>query len=166
MWVLLAVVAFLVIPLIELWVIVEVAGSVGILPTLGLLIAISVAGSLLVRREGLGVWRRARAMWAAGRVPTDDLLDGLLVLAAAALLLTPGFVTDAMGLVLLVPLTRRLVGSLSFGRLRAVLRLPVAGAEFVGGAAGARRSASRTVYVGEAVIVSGQPTLDPPDEET
>lgn len=164
MLVLLAVLVFVVLPIVELWVIVEVAGSLGIVPTLALLLAISVLGSLLVRREGLGVLRRARTMWSSGRVPTDDLLDGVLVLAAGALLLAPGFVTDAVGLLLLVPVMRRLVGSLSFGRIRRVLRLPVAGAEFVGGVAGARSSGSRTVYVGEAVIVGSAPTLPRPDE--
>ena len=164
MLVLLAVLVFVVLPIVELWVIVEVAGSLGIVPTLALLLVVSLLGSLLVRREGLGVLRRARTMWSSGRVPTDDLLDGVLVLAAGALLLAPGFVTDAVGLLLLVPVMRRLVGSLSFGRIRRVLRLPVAGAEFVGGVAGARRSGSRTVHVGEAVIVGSAPTLPRPDE--
>lgn len=164
MLVLLAVFVFLVVPIIELWVIVEVAGSLGIVPTLAMLLVISVAGSLLVRREGLGVLRRARAMWSAGRVPTDDLLDGVLVLLAGALLLAPGFVTDALGLLLLVPVLRRFVGSLSFARIRRVLRLPVAGAEFVGGVASARRAGSQTVYVGEAVVIGGRPTLPPPNQ--
>jgi len=163
MLVMLAVFVFVIVPIIELWVIVEVAGSLGIVPTLALLVAISVAGSLLVRREGLGVLRRARVLWSAGRVPTDDLLDGVLVLAAGALLLTPGFVTDALGLVLLLPPARRLVGSLTFGRIRQVLRVPVAGAEFVGGMAGDRRGGRRTVYVGEAVVVDGRPPLSPAD---
>ena len=164
MLLLLAVIVFLVVPIIELWVIVEVAGSLGILPTLALLVVVSVIGSLLVRREGLGVWRRARTMWASGRVPTDDLLDGVLVLAAGTLLLAPGFVTDVLGLLLLIPPLRRVVGSAAFGRVRRALRVPVAGAEFVGGMAGARRTGPRTVYVGEAVVVSGRPTLPPPDE--
>jgi len=177
MLILVAVLVFVVVPIIELWVIVEVAGSLGLVPTLALLLAISVAGSLLVRAQGLGVLRRARAMWAEGRVPTDDLLDGVLVLGAGALLLTPGFVTDALGLLLLVPLVRRLTGSLTFGRIRRVLRLPVAGAEFVSGArpgsgagAGVRadggtpRGGGRTVYVGEAVVVRSERTLPPSDE--
>ncbi len=177
MLILVAVLVFVVVPIVELWVIVEVAGSLGIVPTLALLLAISVAGSLLVRAQGLGVLRRARAMWAEGRVPTDDLLDGVLVLGAGALLLTPGFVTDAIGLLLLVPLVRRLTGSLTFGRIRQILRLPVAGAEFVAGArpggragAGVRADGSasgsgrRTVYVGEAVVVRSERHLPSPDE--
>lgn len=171
MLVFLAVLLFVVAPIVELWVIVEVAGAVGIVPTLALLLAISVAGSLLVRREGLGVLRRARTMWRSGRVPTDDILDGVLVLAAGALLLAPGFVTDALGLLLLVGPLRRFVGSLSFSRIQRLLRLPVAGAEFVGGMAGGRRSGygadgSRTVYVGEAVVVGGRPSLAPHDAPT
>lgn len=175
MLVLVAVLVFVVVPIIELWVIVEVAGSLGIVPTLAFLVAISVAGSLLVRAQGLGVLRRARAMWAEGRVPTDDLLDGVLVLGAGALLLTPGFVTDAIGLLLLVPLVRRLTGSLTFGRIRRILRLPVAGAEFVAGArpgpggagpagGGAPGGGRRTVYVGEAVVVRSERPLPSSDE--
>jgi len=160
MFALIAVLVFLVVPVIELWVIVEVAGSLGVVPTLALLLAVSVVGSLLVRREGLGVWRRARGMWSSGRVPTDDLLDGVLVLVAGALLLAPGFVTDLIGLALLVPPLRRLVGSVSFGRIRRLLRLPVAGAEFVGGVASSRRG--DRVWVGEAVVVRGTPPLAPP----
>lgn len=162
MLVLLAVLVLVVLPIVELWVIVEVAGWMGLAPTLALLLAVTVVGSLLVRREGLGVWRRTRTAWASGRVPTDDLLDGALVLAAGALLLAPGFLTDVLGLLLLIVPLRRLVGSLSFGRIRRILRLPVAGAEFVGGMAGARRGVSRTVYVGEAVVV-GRPTFPPTD---
>lgn len=161
---LLAVLVFLVVPVIELWVIVEVAGSLGVVPTLALLVAVSVVGALLVRRAGLSVWRRSRTQWSGGRIPTDDVLDGVLVLGAAVLLLTPGFVTDTLGLLLLIPPVRRLVGSLSFGRIRRVLRIPVAGAEFVGGVAGARRTRSGRVWVGEAVVVDGKPSLVPPDE--
>ena len=156
MWLL--VVLLLIVPLVELYVIVAVAGSIGILPTLALLVAISVTGSWLVRREGLGVYRRCRQMWAARQNPTDDLLDGLLVLAAGLMLLTPGFVTDALGLVLLVPPVRRLVRSSAFAPLRRRLSVPIGGATYAAGMAsdyaGRRR---QRVYVGEAVLIDERP---------
>jgi UPF0716 protein FxsA len=94
---------FLVVPVVELYVILQVGQALGALPTVGLLVAVSVLGAWLVRREGLGVWRRVQALLARGELPTTELLDGFLVLLAGALMLTPGFLTDAAGLVLLVP---------------------------------------------------------------
>jgi UPF0716 protein FxsA len=100
---------FLIVPIIELYVIIQVGQSLGVLPTLALLIGVSIAGAVLVRREGLGVWRRAQRQLDQGEIPTSELIDGLLILAAGALMLTPGFLTDAVGLLLLVPPSRALV---------------------------------------------------------
>jgi UPF0716 protein FxsA len=155
---------FIVLPLLELFVIVEVAGTLGILPTIVLLVSISLVGSWLVRREGLGVVRRARAMLDAGELPTGEVVDGVLLVFAGALLLTPGFVTDAVGLFLLVPPTRALTRRLLTGRFRRRLG-------FVGGVAGAASSAGARAwtatgfgtrskerqYVGEAIIVDDRP---------
>ncbi|MCC5953475.1 MAG: FxsA family protein [Acidimicrobiia bacterium] len=99
-------VAFVVVPLLELYVIVQVSHGLGVLPTLALLLLISVAGSLLVKREGVGLFRRFQAEVGQGRVPTDEIVEGVLVLGAGALLLTPGFVTDGVGFLLLLPPTR------------------------------------------------------------
>ena len=96
----------------ELAVIVQVAGSTGVLNTIGLLVLVSVVGAWLVRREGLGILRRAQREAAAGRIPGREMVDGLLVLGAGALMLTPGFVTDAVGLALLFPPTRAFLLSL------------------------------------------------------
>ncbi len=156
MWLLL--VLLLIVPVVELYVIVAVAGSIGLLPTLALLVVISVAGSWLVRREGLGVYRRCRQLWASRQNPTDDLLDGLLVLVAGLMLLTPGFVTDALGLLLLIPPLRRVVRSSAFAPLRRRLSVPIGGATYAAGMAadhvGRRR---QRVYVGEAVLVEERP---------
>ncbi|MGH2770408.1 MAG: FxsA family protein [Actinomycetota bacterium] len=106
-WLLLAL--FLVVPFAELAVIVAVArpDRLGVLPTIGLLIAVSIAGSVLAKREGMEVWSRFRATLARGEVPSGEVLDGVLVLLGAALLLTPGFITDVAGLLLLFPWSRR-----------------------------------------------------------
>lgn len=114
----LLVVAFLVVPLAELAVILWVGEHLGVLDTIGLLILCSVIGAVVVRRQGLGVWRRARAQLDTGRLPAAELLDGVLVLAAGALLLTPGFLTDALGFALLTPPARAAARALTLRRLR------------------------------------------------
>jgi len=109
---------FLVIPIVELYVIIKVAGGIGVLETIGLLIVVSVVGAWLVRREGLGVLRKMQGEVAQARVPTKQLVDGALILFAGALMLTPGFVTDATGVFLLIPPTRALVRNVLMRRLK------------------------------------------------
>lgn len=108
----LLVVAFIVVPLVELYVIVQVGQSIGVLPTIAVLLADSVLGSLLMRSQGRAAWRSFQAATTAGRVPAREVLDGALVIFGGALLLAPGFLTDLLGLLLLIPPTRALVRSL------------------------------------------------------
>ena len=108
---------FVVTPIVELAVIVQVAGSTGVMNTIGLLVLVSLVGAWLVRREGLGILRRAQAELAKGRMPGRELVDGLLVLLAGALMLTPGFVTDAVGLALLFPPVRAVLRLVATRRL-------------------------------------------------
>ena len=102
-------VVLLLVPVVELYVIVQVSHAIGVIDTLGLLVAVSLCGAWLVKHQGLSVWRRLNVSVSSGRMPTDELIDGFLVLLAGALLLTPGFVTDAFGLLLLLPPIRLLV---------------------------------------------------------
>ena len=104
--------ALLCVPLLELYVIIQVAGGVGTGQTIGLLIVVSVVGAWMVRRSGLGVLNQIRARLNRGELPAAELVDGLLILLAGALMLTPGFITDAVGLLLLFLPTRLLVRSL------------------------------------------------------
>jgi len=97
---------FLALPIAELFVIIQVGHVLGVLDTLALLVLISVIGAWLVKREGLSVLRRARAQLDGGLVPGRELVDGSLILLAGALMLTPGFITDAVGLLLLLPPVR------------------------------------------------------------
>jgi UPF0716 protein FxsA len=108
-------VAFVVVPIVELYVIVQVGHLIGVLPTLLLLFACSVAGAWLVKREGVKAWRAFRAATAEGRVPARETADGALVIVGGALLLAPGFVTDALGLLCVLPPTRALVRRLLLG---------------------------------------------------
>jgi len=103
---LLLVVLFIIVPLVELWAIGQVSGFIGLGWTLVLLLVDSIIGAVLVRREGSRAWRKFREAMAAGRVPGDELLNGVLLLFGGALLLTPGFVTDIVGLALVLPITR------------------------------------------------------------
>lgn len=115
----------LVVPVIELFLIVVVADRIGGLNTFALLILISVVGAVLLKREGLAAWRRVQTAIREGRVPADEVADGALILFGGALLLTPGFFTDAIGLLFLIPgpravakrSMRKLFGFLALKRL-------------------------------------------------
>ena len=97
---------FIVVPLAELYVILQVGQAIGVLDTIGLLILISVVGAWLAKREGIGVLRRIQRSIEAGRVPGTELIDGFLILLAGALMLTPGFLTDVLAILLLLPPVR------------------------------------------------------------
>jgi UPF0716 protein FxsA len=100
---------FTVVPLIELYLLIKIGGVIGVVPTIAIVIGTGVLGAWLARWQGLAVLRRISEEMAAGRLPTDALIDGLLILVAAAVLLTPGLLTDSLGFVLLVPASRALV---------------------------------------------------------
>jgi UPF0716 protein FxsA len=97
---------FLVVPFAELYVLIRVGQWIGALPTIALLVLVSVLGAWLVKREGMGVLRRAQARVDAGQVPGRELVDGVLILFAGALLITPGFLSDVVGVLLLLPPVR------------------------------------------------------------
>jgi UPF0716 protein FxsA len=102
---------FVVVPLVELYVIIQVGQAIGAVPTIAILLADSLLGSMLMRSQGRAVWRRFNEALAAGRPPAREVLDGGLVILGGAFLLTPGFVTDVFGLVLLLPPSRAVVRS-------------------------------------------------------
>jgi UPF0716 protein FxsA len=100
---------FLIVPLLEIAILIQVGQVIGVGWTIVLLIAMSIAGGVLAKREGLAVWTRFRAALNRGELPSKEIVDGVLVLFGAALLLTPGFLSDFLGLILLVPPTRAAV---------------------------------------------------------
>src|SRR6266550_2035746 len=100
---------FIVLPLAELYVILKIGDAIGVVWTILLLLADSVLGSLLLRAQGRSVWRRFNEALAAGRMPRREVIDGVLVIFGGAFLITPGFITDVIGLFLLLPPTRSLV---------------------------------------------------------
>ena len=105
-WVLL--VAFVVVPLVEIYVVIQVGQVIGAWWTIALLVADSLLGSWLVKREGSRAFRALRVALQEGRMPGRELADGALVMAGGLLMLTPGFVLDVVGVLLVLPLTRPL----------------------------------------------------------
>ena len=104
------IVVFIVVPLAELYVILKVADTLLGWPlTIALLAADSLLGSWLLRSQGRAVWRRFNEQMRAGRVPHSEVIDGVLIIFGGAFLITPGFITDIIGLLLLLPPTRRVV---------------------------------------------------------
>src|ERR687895_126999 len=94
---------FILVPLAELYVILQVGEAIGAVWTIALLAADSVLGSMLLRSQGRAVWRRFNEALATGRMPHREVQDGALVIFGGAFLITPGFLTDIIGLILLVP---------------------------------------------------------------
>jgi UPF0716 protein FxsA len=108
---------FLLVPIAELYVIIQVGEAIGLGWTVVLLIADSVVGSLLLRTQGRAVWRRFNDVLAQGRVPHREVIDGVLVIFGGALLLTPGFLTDIVGVTFLLPPTRAIIRRFLIRRL-------------------------------------------------
>jgi UPF0716 protein FxsA len=102
-------VLFVVVPIVEIYVIIQVGQAIGALWTIALLIADSVAGTLLMKSQGRAAWRRFQLALSEGRVPAREVMDGVLVIFGGAFLLTPGFVTDILGALLLLPPTRAVI---------------------------------------------------------
>src|SRR3954447_13324107 len=100
---------FILVPIAEIYVIIQVGQAIGALWTILLLIADSIIGARLLSWQGRRAWGRFQEAVAAGRVPHREVLDGVLIIMGGAFLLTPGFISDAVGLLLLVPPTRAVV---------------------------------------------------------
>ena len=109
---------FITVPLIELFLFLVIGQKIGILPTFGIILLTGVLGAALARSQGLKVLAKYQQSIAQGRLPHEAVIDGLLILIAGALLLTPGFLTDTIGFLLLAPATRQIVRA----RLEASLR--------------------------------------------
>lgn len=96
----------IVVPLLEIYVLIQVGDVIGVPLTIVALLAVSILGAWLLKREGLATWRRVRETMARGAMPTAELTDGVMIIFGGALLLTPGFVTDIVGFLLILPPTR------------------------------------------------------------
>jgi len=143
---------FIVLPIAEIYVIIKVGEAIGALPTIALLFLDGFLGAALLRSQGRAAWRRFNEALAAGRVPAREVFDGAMVILGGAFLLSPGFITDVIGLCLLIPLTRAafrgLVGRMARRRTAFAVRAVRSGPErHYGGGPGAPR---RYDYEGSA----------------
>ena len=139
----LLIVLFIVVPIAELAVIIQVGELIGVWWTIALLVADSVLGSLLMRSQGRAVWRRFNATLQAARPPAREVADGVLVIFGGALLLTPGFLSDIVGLLLVFPPTRAVIRRVFLRQAMKRIRVTMAaGARMPGGGGGdgARRA--------------------------
>lgn len=139
---LLLILAFIVVPIVELYVIIQVGGLIGVLPTLALLLADAVLGSLLLRHQGRGAWQRFNRALSERRFPGKEVADGLMIAVGGTLLLAPGFITDVFGLFLLIPPTRAIARRLLSSY--AARRFVVVGMGGVRGASTRHDSAGRS----------------------
>ena len=144
---------FIAVPLLELYVILQVGEAIGVLPTIAILLADSVLGGVLMRNQGRVAWRRFTAAMSEGRIPAREAIDGALVIFGGALLLTPGFVTDVFGLLFLLPFTRPLV------RRLLVRRFVGRGIGGLRGRRGGPRGPGRWDVDGSATEVDPRPRL-------
>ena len=116
---------FIGLPMVEIYVLIQVGHQIGALWTIALLIAVAVLGSALLRLQGLATLANVRAAMARGELPTEAILEGLVLLVAGVLMVTPGFVTDIAGLLcLLPPLRRAIARALGAGLMMRVQRAP------------------------------------------
>lgn len=103
---------FVGLPILELYVIIQVGGEIGVVPTLALLFLTGFAGAVLARSQGRTAWRRLNQALAAGKMPGREVVDGAMIMLGGALLLSPGFITDAVGIGLLLPPGRAAIRSM------------------------------------------------------
>jgi UPF0716 protein FxsA len=144
---LLLVLLFVVVPIAEIYVIIQVGQAIGAVWTILLLIADSLIGARLLSWQGRSAWRRFQDAVAQGRMPHNEVMDGVMVVLGGAFLLTPGFITDVLGLLLLLPPTRAVVR-------RAVVR-----------SIRRRGAVTRVVYYGAPRRPPEPPAQTPPERQ-
>ena len=120
----------LITPIVELALLIQVGEWIGFWPTMGIIVATAFLGSYMLRREGLAVWRRFNARLSAGDLPGTEVVDGVIVLMAGALLVTPGVLSDVVGILGLLPPTRATIRSLIMKKVRAKIAAGTASAGF------------------------------------
>ena len=135
------VLVFIVVPLAELYVIIQVGEAIGAPLTIAILLADSLIGSWLLKHQGRAAWRRFNEATQAGRIPAREVVDGALIIFGGAFLITPGFISDFFGLLFLLPPTRALFRkvAVNFFTKRTVVG-------FVGGVAGRQYNRRRDAY--------------------
>lgn len=100
---------FIIVPAVELILLIQMGQWIGTLPTVGLIVLTGIIGAYLTRQQGMQVWRRMQQELQGGQMPGEAILEGAMILVAGAVLMTPGVLTDALGFLLLIPPSRKLI---------------------------------------------------------
>lgn len=108
---------FILIPIVELFLLIEIGKMIGTLATLTVIVCTGILGAFLARRQGISVVNQIRNEIAIGRLPAAQLVDGVIILLAAAVLITPGVLTDIFGFVCLIPASRKIIKNILWRRL-------------------------------------------------
>ena len=164
---------FLALPILEIYVIIQVGHAIGVLPTLALLILDGFVGAAVARSQGRTAWARFNQALAQGRVPARETFDGAMIILGGSLLLAPGFITDVVGFALLIPPTRAVFRAVvtRLAKRRVTLGWTISGAGGAGGSGGpwTRGGTSRPQaydYEGSAHEVDEtSPELEPGDRD-
>ncbi|NJD08556.1 MAG: FxsA family protein [Methylococcaceae bacterium] len=106
-----ALVALLMLPILEIYLLIQIGGAIGLIPTVVLLIAAASVGTYLLQTQGWSTWMRVQASLARGELPAAEMVDGAVIVAGGALLLLPGFLSDIAGLLCLLPPTRKIIAA-------------------------------------------------------
>ncbi|GAB3093146.1 FxsA family protein [Aestuariicella hydrocarbonica] len=135
---------FVIVPVVEMWVLIQVGSKIGALTTIALVLLTAMIGLALLRKQGVSTLARANQRMQAGEMPAKEMVEGLFLAVGGALLLTPGFVTDLIGFSCLIPGLRSLV----IGRLmkHVVMRASAGGASFGAGSAGGSFGGGQAPY--------------------
>lgn len=112
---------FIIVPAVELLLLIQMGRWIGTLPTVGLIVVTGIVGAYLARQQGLMVLRRIQREMQNGQMPGEALLDGAMVLVAGAVLMTPGILTDALGFLLLIPQSRKLLRQLTWRQIQRMI---------------------------------------------
>jgi len=113
---------FIIVPIVELYVLIEIGRKIGTWSTIGIIILTGILGAYLVKRQGFLILRKIQNDLNEGVLPGDSLIQGAIILAGGILLITPGFITDTIGFIFLIPAGRRLVKNYLLNWLKGKIR--------------------------------------------
>ena len=152
---------FTVLPLLELFVLIQIGERIGGIPTIGMLLFSGVLGAALARAEGLRVLRAFQGSVSTGQVPADSVINGALVLLGCALLISPGVLSDVLGIVLLLPPSRRVALRIASARVRRALERAALRVVSAPGMPRAPFGGAQPPIHGQVIDVHGEP-VEPP----
>jgi len=156
---------FILVPIIEIAAFIKIGDIIGLWPTLGCIVLTAVVGTLLLRQQGLSVLRQAQGSLHDNQVPVDSVIHGAFLLVSGALLLTPGFFTDAVGFILLIPPARKAIAHAIWNRLKDRVHVHHAGPGAGPGTRG--RAEDRGIVIeGEAVETVDEDPAAPENDDT